>query len=270
MTYTLFKKIFKGNTFRVEDLYLLESFQISYLPGYLPEREFAAVLWAYPPIKTFLEKKCPDIVSFIEHVIAAHGPAKDQQQLGEYCDTVVWTIADLLVYNKCPQEYDKQEFNKWDFNEVTSITPLDDKVVIDTGAGTGRVTLEAALTARQVYSIEPVTRLRQYIREKAKEKGLSNVFVLEGFQHAIPLPDRFADVLLTSHALGWHLEEELQEFERVTRNDGFIIHCPGTAEESRDDEYKHQRLVSEEWHYDYSRYMEADGWKRKYWKQVKR
>ena len=269
MTYTLFKNIFKGNTFRVEDLYLLESFQISYLPGYLPEREFAAVLWAYPPIKTFLEKKFPGIISFIEHVIAEYGPAKDQQQLEEYSDTVVWTIADLLVYNKCPQEYDKQEFNKWDFTEVTSITPLDGKVVIDSGAGTGRVTLEAALTAKYVYSVEPVTRLRQFIREKAKEMGLTNVFVLEGFQHSIPLPDEFADVLLTSHALGWQLEEELQEFERVTRKGGHIIHCPGTAEESRDDEHKHQRLVSEDWQYKFSRYMEADGWKRKYWKQVK-
>ncbi|UCC17724.1 MAG: class I SAM-dependent methyltransferase [Dehalococcoidales bacterium] len=268
MTYTLFKKIFKGNTFRVEDLYLLESFQISYLPDYLPEREFAAILWAYPPIKTFLEKKCPDIISFIERVMVEHQPAKDQQQLEQFNDTVVWTIADLLVYNKCPEEYDRQEFNNWDFTEITSITTLENKVVIDTGAGTGRVTLEAALTARHVYSVEPVTRLRQYIRKKAKEKGLTNVFVLEGFQNSIPLPDEFADVLLTSHALGWQLEEELKEFERVTRKGGFIIHCPGTAEESRNDEHKHQRLVSEEWHYEFSQYMEADGWKRKYWKQL--
>ncbi len=269
MTYSLFKKIFKGNTFRVEDLYLLESFQISYLPGYLPEREFAGILWAYPPIKTFLEKKCPEIGTFINQVMSVYEPAKDEQQLAEYSNTVVWTVADLLVYNKCPQEYDKQEFNKWDFTEVTSITPLDGKIVIDTGAGTGKVTLEAALTAKQVFSIEPVTRLRQYIREKAKQKGLTNVFVLEGFQHSIPLPDEFADVLITSHALGWKLEEELREFERATRKGGIIIHCPGTAEESRNDELKHQRLVSEDWQYEFSRYMEADGWKRKYWKQVK-
>jgi ubiquinone/menaquinone biosynthesis C-methylase UbiE len=268
MTYSMFKKIFKSNAFKVEDLYLLESFQISYLPDYLPEREFSAVLWAYPPIKTFLEKKYPGIISFIEHVMSENGPAKDQQQLAEFSDTVVWTIADLLVYNKCPQEYDKLEFNRWDFKEVTSITSLDGKVVIDTGAGTGRVTLEAALTAKQVFSVEPVTRLRQYIRVKAKEKGLTNVFVLEGFQHSIPLPSEFADVLLTSHALGWHLEEELQEFERVTQKGGYIIHCPGTAEESRNDEMKHQRLISEDWQYKFSRYMEADGWKRKYWKQV--
>jgi SAM-dependent methyltransferase len=267
MTYTLFKGLFKGVSFGVEDLYLLESFQISYLPEYLPEKEFAAVLWAYPPIKSFLEKKYPEIASFNGHVMAENGPAADQERLKEYCDIVLWSIADLLVYNKCPGAYEKLEFNRWDFTEVTSITPLDGKVVIDTGAGTGRVTLEAALTAKYVYSVEPVTRLRQYIREKAEERGLENVFVLDGFQHSIPLPDGFADVLITSHALGWRLEEELAEFERVTRKGGFILHCPGTAEESRNDELIHNRLTSPDWRYDFSRYREADGWKRKYWKQ---
>jgi hypothetical protein len=32
-------------------LFLLESFQISYFPGWVPEREFAAVLWAYPALR---------------------------------------------------------------------------------------------------------------------------------------------------------------------------------------------------------------------------
>jgi ubiquinone/menaquinone biosynthesis C-methylase UbiE len=269
MTYSLFKGLFKGVSLKIEDLYLLESFQIDYLPGYLPEREFAAVLWAYPPIRTFLEKKNPGIAGFINHIMSENSPAPDQKALAACCDSVIWEIADFIVYNKCPEAYDRQEFNKWDFKEVTSITSLDDKIVIDTGAGTGRVTLEAALTARQVFSVEPVSRLRQFIRDKVKEKGLRNVFVMDGFQHAIPLPDGFADVLLTSHALGWHLEDELREFERVTRKGGFIIHCPGTAEMVPTDDYKHSRLISPDWNYEFSRYLEADGWKRKYWKQNK-
>ena len=48
--------MFKGASLGVEDLYLLETFQINYFPGWVPEREFAAVLWAYPPVKKFLEK----------------------------------------------------------------------------------------------------------------------------------------------------------------------------------------------------------------------
>lgn len=265
--YDVFKQSYKGVSLEVEDLYLLESFQIGYFPGYVPERELAAVLWTYPSIKQFLIKKCPSITDFIERTMEQHEPATDQQELAAFSEKLVWTIVDLLIYNKCPEAYDGLEFHHWDFNEVITITPLDQKVVIDAGAGTGRVALEAALTARSVFAIEPVARLRQFIREKSSKAGLSNVFVTDGFLHTIPLPDGFADVLITSHALGWQLEDELKEFERVVKKGGFIIHCPGTAEDGSEEE-EHYRLISTDWQYDFSRYKEADGWKRKYWKQL--
>ncbi len=267
MTLNLFKRIFKGVTLKIEDLYLLESFQISYLSDYVSERDLAAVLWAYPPIKVFLEKKYPLITDFAERIMARYSPAVDEEELVECVDRLVWTIADLLVYNKCPEAYEGLDFHNWDFREVTTITPLDQKVVIDGGAGTGRVTLEAARTARQVFAVEPVTRLRQFIRDKALKANLPNIFVIDGFLHIIPLPDGFADVFITSHALGWQLEDELREFERVTKKGGFIIHCPGSAEEDKDN-HKHSRLVSSDWGYEFSRYKETDGWKRKYWKQL--
>jgi SAM-dependent methyltransferase len=196
----------------------------------VPERGLAAVLWAHPPLKRFLVRKCPSIADFIERFMARYGPAADRQELAACSNKLLLTIADLIVYNKCPEAYDALEFHSWDFREVTSITPLDGKVVVDGGAGTGRVTLEAARTARWVFAVEPVTRPRQFIREKAAKAGLSNIFVIDGFLHAIPLPDGFADVLITSHALGWRLEAELEEFERVVKEGSFIIHCPGIAE----------------------------------------
>ena len=265
--YTAFRQSYKGVSLEVEDLYILESFQIGYFPGWVPERELAAVLRAYPSIKRFLIKKCPSITDFIERTIEQYGAAKDQAELVAFGDKLVWTIADLLIYNKCPEAYDMLEFHNWDFNEVTTVTPLDQKIVIDGGSGTGRVALEAARIAKQVFAIEPVARLRQFIREKASKANLSNTFVIDGFLHSIPLPDGFADVLITSHALGWRLEDELIEFERVTKKGGFIIHCPGT-EEITALEYQHSRLISPDWRYDFSRYMETDGWKRKYWKQL--
>ena len=169
-----------------------------------------------------------------------------------------------------PDLYDGLEFHGWDFAEVTSITPLVGKVVVDVGAGTGRVALEAATTAHTVFAVEPVARLRQFTREKAAQQGLCNVHVLDDLGHAIPLPDGFADVVITSHALGLRLEEELEEFERVAMTGGYIIHCPGTAETPHDksENEQHERLVSPEWGYKFARYREADGWKRKYWKHL--
>lgn len=262
-----FKLMFRGVSLNAEDLLLLESFQISYLPGWVPEQEFAALLAAYPAVKRFLVKKCPAITDFVERILAQHGKAISRADLEDFTDKVVWTIADLLVYNKYPEAYDSLEFHNWNFHEVTSITAIDKKIVIDAGAGTGRVALEAAHSARWVFAVEPVTRLREFIRAKASNIEVSNVFVIDGFLHAIPLPDEFADVLITSHALGWRLKDELEEFERVVKKGGFIVHCPGTAETATEEE-QHSILVSPTWRYEYSRYRESDGWKRKYWKKL--
>ena len=183
---------------------------------------------------------------------------------------VIWTIADLVVYNKCPDAYDALPFHSWNFAEVVQIAPLTGKVVVDVGSGTGRVALEAALTAETVFAVEPVARLRKFIREKAARNGQRNVHVIDGVGHDIPLPDDLADVVITSHALGWNLEFELAEFERIAASNGSIVHCPGTAENpgNAGETMQHNRLISEEWEYEFARYREADGWKRKYWKHL--
>ena len=264
------RELFRGADLSIEDLYLLESFQVEYLQGWVPERELASVLWAHPSIDRFFRERRPGVSRFLDDVKRRFGPASDEVGLAHAEDVVVWTIADLLVYNKCPDLYDRLPFHGWDFGEVTSITPLDEKVVVDVGAGTGRVALEAATMAENVFAVEPVGRLRRYIRDKAVRNGLSNIHVVEGFCHSIPLPGASADVVITSHALGWRLEDELREFERVAKPGGYVIHCPGTAENphNKGEVEQHERLISPVWGYEFARYREGDGWKRKYWKRV--
>jgi ubiquinone/menaquinone biosynthesis C-methylase UbiE len=234
----------------------------------MPERELAAVLHAHPSILKFLTGKCPDAEYFFRWLMSQHPPVTDNCDLEKCVDTVLWSIADMLIYNKCPEVYDELEFHHWDFAEVTMITPLDGKVVVDVGAGTGRVCLEAARTASVVFAVEPVARLRRFTQEKAARLNLTNIFVIDGLLHEIPLPAAFADVLITSHALGWRLDHELREFERVVKKGGHIIHCPGTAEGEKAEDYKHSLLIAPAYGYQFSRYHESDGWKRKYWKRV--
>lgn len=143
---------------------------------------------------------------------------------------------------------------------------LEGKRVVDAGAGTGRVALEATETADQVFAVEPVARLRQFIREKASRAGLDNVFVVDGFLHALPFPDDWAGILITSHALGG-VGGRIGRVGTGGGGGGFIIQCPGTAEAAAEEE-QHRRLVSSDWGYEFSRYREADGWKRKYWKRI--
>ena len=263
-----FRKFFDGADLELEDLYLLESFQFTYFPGWAPEREFAHVLWAYPAIRLFILKKCPEITSYIDSVMENHGPVDSTDELKVSGDTLVWTMADLFVYNKCPEVYDGLDFHNWDLSEITNITTLEGKIVVEGGAGTGRVTTRLAQIACQIFAVEPVSKLRTFLRQKATLAGLDNVFVLDGFLHSIPLPDNFADVFITSHALGWHLKDELPEFERLVKPGGIILHCPGTALSSGDEDPTHEKLISSHWGYTVSTYMEPDGPKRKYWKQV--
>lgn len=51
---------------KFEDFCLLEELQVKYLPGWIPEREFAVALWANPSIEQFLKRRCSSISDFIK------------------------------------------------------------------------------------------------------------------------------------------------------------------------------------------------------------
>lgn len=267
VTYDLFKGMFAGAVLSADDLLLLEPFQIGYLPGWVPEPELGTLLQARPHLHRYLVTCRPDLASFLQGASDAGTPDADEAELTRCEDLVVWTVADLVVYNKCPEVYDALPFHGWPFAEITDLVSLEDKTVLDCGSGTGRVALEAARHAEVVYSVEPVGRLRRYIRDRARDLRLEGLFVVDGFLDDLPFPDQFADVVVTSHALGWRLSEELTELERVVRRPGAILHCPGTAEGAREDP-QHTELVSDAWGYEWAPMAEADGPKRKYWKYL--
>jgi ubiquinone/menaquinone biosynthesis C-methylase UbiE len=259
------KKLFHGVDLKVEDLYLLEPFQINTLQSRVPEQEFAAVLFSNPNIKSFLIKKHPPIAEYINKVQKKHGPAKDKNKLDEFTDRVIWEIADLLIYNKDPGLYDFKAISKWDYKDITSVTNLKDKIVIDAGAGTGRVAFKAVKDAKTVFAVEPCSSLRNFIRKKAAKNNITNLFVIDGYLHEIPLPKDFADILITSNAIGWKLEDELKEIERVVKTGGHAIHL--TSSPDTDDPLK-QNLTKPGLQYNFSEYIINGVTIRKYWKQI--
>ena len=259
------KKLFHGVDLKVEDLYLLEPFQIDTLKSMAPEQEFAAVLFAYPNIKKFLINKHPPIADYIKGVQDKHGPAVNKKELTDFRDRFLWEIAILLIYDKYPEIYDKRVILGWDLKDITSVVSLKDKIVIDVGAGTGRVAFKVVKDAGIVFAVEPCANLRQFIRKKAIKNNISNLFVIDGFLHEIPLPQGYADVLITSNAIGWKLEDELKEIERIVKPGGYVIHLGCSPD--LDDPFK-QHLTKPEWHYNYSEYKKNKDIIRKYWKQI--
>ncbi|MCP4241102.1 MAG: class I SAM-dependent methyltransferase [bacterium] len=213
----------------VDDLFLLEAHQVAGLVGRAPSRELAEVLHAHPRLHRYLNTRYPPIAESLVRLLAAHDPANNAE-LRECEQAVVWEIVDWIVYQRAPESYDTAAIVDWDIAALTEVADPVGKVVIDAGAGTGRVAFSLAPDARHVFAVEPVTALRRYLRDKAAHLGIGNVYVLDGFLHAIPLPDDSADVLVTLQAIGWHLDEELVEIKRVVKPGGTAVHLFGAGD----------------------------------------
>lgn len=246
-------------------LFLLEQVQLNWLPGWLPEPELAIALNANPVVEWYFRHKCPSLNNWLDKVLSTDRllSAPEEERQAEI--VVMKSINDLLVYVVEPAVYDTQPFLNWDSNELISLIDFSDKVVIDVGAGTGRLALSAAPMARTIFAVEPVANLRAFLKAKARNQGMKNVFPVEGLITDIPFPVDFADLTMAGHAFGDDPEEEYLELERVTKPEGMIVLCPGNKD--LDNEI-HRFLVSKGFRW--SRFEEPQsGMVRKYWKAKK-
>ncbi len=250
-------------------LLLLERVQIGWLNQYFRIKSALAIaLRANPEIDWYFRHKCPEILSYLDSLeklipinLTAHEISDAEQQ-------VLAALNDWLTYVIDPAIYNRQPFLGWDSNELHSIVDFKDKVVLDIGAGTGRLAFVAAPTAKAVYAVEPVENLRTYMRLKAVEKGINNFYTVDGIISRIPFQDGFADVTMGGHVL----EDEIvqasldnKEMERVTKKGGTVIYCPGDLDVGDSEVHKFLQQSGYSW----SRFEEPkDGWRRKYWKQL--
>ena len=266
--YSRLKKLFDGIELNADDLLLLESFQIQYLPDHVPPKEFSTLLQEYPFVKRFLISKHPPIKSFINDILKENKKINDKDLIDKHCDRLLWEIADLIVYNKHPEAYDKKVNFTWDISEIIPIEDLKEKVAVDVGAGSGMLTFLLANYASTVYAVEPIASFRNFIREKANKEKCSNIFAIDGFLDSIPFPENSFDILFTSNAIGWNLEKELQEIERVVKPGGQAIHIMRVSDNEIENPF-HKRLISSDWNYNFFKYQDANGFKLKYVKTMK-
>ena len=244
-------------------LLLLERVQLSWLPGWLPEKELGIALNANPSVEWYMRHKCPEIAEWVEQVLVAAPPTEVRMDVRVAEVKVMNSINDLLVYVVDPTLYDTQPFLGWDSAELSELTDFCGKTVVDVGAGTGRLAFIAAEEgAHAVFAVEPVANLRRYIKAKARKNGLTKVFPVDGLITDLPFPDDFVDVVMGGHVFGDNPEEEHAELVRVSKPGGMVILCPGNNDEDND---RHKFFVEQG--FEWSRFEEPqDGVKRKYWK----
>ena len=258
------KEIFKDTNLVVEDLLLLESFQIKYLPERIPQKEFATLLRTYPAIHHFLVNKEPTIIPFIEKVLKENKIVSKPEMVKDYCNEVIWEIGELLIYNKFPETYDSKIKFNWEIQEILSPNLIHDKIVADVGAGSGILSLLLSDYSKTVYAIEPLGSFRNYLQNRIQKNSIDNIFIIEGFLNRIPLPDHSLDFVFTSNALGWDFDQEQKEIERVIKPGGKAIHLMRAFDRNAVSPY-HSQLLK----YNYKlHHFEAKGFKAKYIKKL--
>ena len=245
---------------------LLESVQLSWFPGWVPEAQLAISLRANPNVEWYLRHKCPQLNEWLDDVMIKeegdqpHSPEDIRQAEID----ILKSINDLIVYVVSPEVYDSQPFLKWNPDELTSLIDFSGRRVVDIGSGTGKIALIAAAKAKAVYAVEPVANLRLYLRVKAVDLGLSNIFVLDGLITDIPFEDEFADISIGGYVFGDDPDEELQEMLRITKPGGMVILCPGNDDQ---DNERHSFLVKNG--FEWSKFEEPGvRFVRKYWKKI--
>ena len=125
MTYSQkLRKLFPEVALHPEDLLLLETFQIKYLPERIAVKEFATLLATHPLIHRFLLAKYPPIVAFLSKILKENPAIKDQADIDKHCQEALWEIADLIIYNKHPERFDAEEklWQMWEQDRAESLS----------------------------------------------------------------------------------------------------------------------------------------------------
>jgi SAM-dependent methyltransferase len=248
-------------------LLLFEPLQIEYMATLEPDAAMGTALKAHSTIDWYLRQIHPPISDYLDRCLELAKLNASAEEIRQAEIEILERFHDWVVYAVKPENYDKLEFNNWDDGSLLGMADFKHKVVIDIGSGTGRLAFAVAPIANTVYAVEPVANLRRFIWKKREELGMDTVFPLDGSITQIPLPDNFADIVMSGHVFGDQPPEEYTEMERVTRNGGMILLHPGSNAESENE--AHEFLVNHG--FEYATFEEpGDGKKRKYWKTIRK
>ena len=141
------------------------------------------------------------------------------------------SVEDFLIYTTPELMEDQCDFIRgWSKAHLSELTDFTGKIVLDVGAGSGRLTFAAAEKAAWVYASKPVGTLCGFMREKSVKEGINNVRVFDGLVTELPFPDDTFDVVMSGHVVGDDWNGEVEELTRVCKPGGWLPDCPGDSE----------------------------------------
>lgn len=217
------------NDYDFNCILLMERFQLRYLCACAKDihAEMGIALKAHPAVKWYIASLLPEHAALLNELTDLAGDVSPEELrrcecavLGWMEDFVTYTTPEVMATH-CPFVYG------WDKARLYEIADLTGKCVLDVGSGNGRLTFAAAEKAAEVYAVEPVGTLRQFLRESCKARGIRNIRVTEGFIEDLPYPDATFDIVLSGHVVGDDYDAEIAEMARVCKPGGLILDVPG-------------------------------------------
>jgi SAM-dependent methyltransferase len=137
------------------------------------------------------------------------------------------TLAWELLYRLEPELYERLISAERLHPQIIDWLPRSAERIVEVGAGTGRLTMDLLDRGRDVLAIEPAAGLRRILKAKlAHADHRHTVRVCHGFFDDLPVPDKFADLVVACSAFtaapGHGGEAGLAEMERICRPGGCV------------------------------------------------
>ena len=189
--------------------------------------DMAKALYRYLHVTAYVRAKAPECGAFLDEIGAIPYAGWTEAEMRE-AETAVLQAHETFVVYAYPEVMNQADYiRNWDPKYLYELADLTDKVVLDVGAGTGRLAFAAAKIARRVYASEPCDCLREYMRDKIRRENIPNVKVLDGEVLCLPYEDDTFDAVLSGHVVGDFYEEEIAEMARITKDGGWLVICNG-------------------------------------------
>ncbi|MCL2671792.1 MAG: class I SAM-dependent methyltransferase [Clostridiales bacterium] len=190
-------------------------------------RNFGIALRHNPVVLWYLERRCPECADLLR-ALAAGTPEVSAVEVRQAEVWALTAVEDFVVHT-APEVMSTHcdYIRNWDAFRLPEMADFADKLVLDVGSGSGRLSFAAAALAKEVYAVEPVGTLREFMRDRIAREDIRNIRVTEGLVTALPYPDDSFDIVMSGHVVGDDWDAELAELTRVCKPGGLLLDCPG-------------------------------------------
>jgi len=193
-------------------------------------KNMGIALAANPVVAWYFKQRCPKYAHIVDELLD-QVLVVDEKAVGEAEIYILLSLEDFTIHTTPEKMATSCDYIRgWNRERLFELADFEGKVVLDIGAGSGRLTFAAAERACMVYAVEPVGTLREFMRNEIERLGITNVCVTDGFVENLPYPDETFDIVMSGHVIGDDLEKELSEKMRVCKKGGYLLNVPGDSE----------------------------------------